>query len=86
MTDSGTAIVKEKLVEVMKLLEEDVDIINVLESNLEKGKRKASDHSNHDNLVYENSVLNPPIANFGWFLRLFQQGIDEWWIWKSWSV
>ncbi|KAK0582230.1 hypothetical protein LWI29_023144 [Acer saccharum] len=62
MTDYGTAIVKEKLVEVMKLLEEDADTINVLEINLEKGKRKASDHSHHDNLVYENSVLNPPIV------------------------
>ncbi|KAK0602195.1 hypothetical protein LWI29_031264 [Acer saccharum] len=62
MIDSGTAIVKEKLMEVMKLLEEDVDTINVLESNLEKGKRKASDYSNHDNLVHESSVLNPSIV------------------------
>ncbi|KAK2638652.1 hypothetical protein Ddye_026447 [Dipteronia dyeriana] len=61
MTDSGTVIIKEKLVEVMKLLEEDVDTINVLERNLEKGKRKASDLSNHDNLVHESSVSNPPI-------------------------
>ena len=48
--------------EVIKLLEEDVDTINVLESNLEKGKRKASDHSNHDTIVHESSVLNPPIV------------------------
>ncbi|KAK2655101.1 hypothetical protein Ddye_008153 [Dipteronia dyeriana] len=62
MTNSGTAIVKEKLVEIIKLLEEDLDIINVLERNLEKGKRKASDHPNHDNVIHESSMLNPPIV------------------------
>ncbi|KAI9174395.1 hypothetical protein LWI28_016666 [Acer negundo] len=62
MTNSGTTIVKEKLVEVMKLLEQDVGTINVLEINLEKRKRKESDHLNHDNLIHESSVLNPPIV------------------------
>ena len=34
MIDSRIAIVKEKLMKVMKLLKEDKDNINVLESNL----------------------------------------------------